>query len=364
MAIRFELAPDEEGGLAFGYSPLLETLLSLHVLVEPKHHALQHGWVRSSRSLSTGLRREIGALSFLYRWTLPNCFLPSARTEYEDFETELERLRSLRTETAAFELLRSLHDHGGKRQSVRRLLDDRELRARVLKRASAFGYGPRSAVRLLFDDPASLHARFVALLESYWEDAFAEEWARIEPDLADGVEATGREIAAGGAYPFLQRLAPSLRVDLDDHSFGIDVPHDHRVKLDAGNQLLLVPSVYTWPHVRVNCDRPWQLTLVYRAPHLAETLRPPKPPELVGAFRALGDPTRLRILQLVAQKPRSTQELAALVGLSAPGTSKHLRILNAAGLVTTRREGYYVVYSVDADRVQALGRDVTRLIAR
>jgi DNA-binding transcriptional ArsR family regulator len=138
----------------------------------------------------------------------------------------------------------------------------------------------------------------------------------------------------------------------------------HRVKLDAGNQLLLVPSVYTWPHVRVNCDGPWQLTLVYRAPHLAESLRPPKPPELVGAFRALGDPTRLRILQLIARRPRSTQELAALVGLSAAGTSKHLRALSAAGLVTTRREGYYVVYSLAAERLQSLGGDLARLIAR
>jgi DNA-binding transcriptional ArsR family regulator len=260
--------------------------------------------------------------------------------------------------------VRSFHDHGGKRQSVRKLLGDRELRAQVMKRAASHGYGPRSAVRLLFDDPAALHSRFVELLARYWADAFAMEWARIEPNLAEGVEAAGREIASGGAFRFLQRLAPRLRVDLDDHSFGIDVPHDHRIKLDAGNQLLLVPSVYTWPHVRVNCDAPWQLTLVYRAPQLAESLRPPKPPELVNAFRALGDPTRLRIVQLIARRPRSTQELAALVGLSAPGTSKHLRTLSAAGLVTTRREGYYVVYSLAAERMQSLGGDLARLIAR
>ena len=83
-------------------------MLSLHVLVEPKHHALQHDWVRAARSLRPGLRREIAALSFLYRWTLPNCILPSARTAFEDFGTELTCLGSLRTETPAFELLRSL----------------------------------------------------------------------------------------------------------------------------------------------------------------------------------------------------------------------------------------------------------------
>src|SRR4029079_6867291 len=105
--IRFELAAHEEGALAFGYSPLLEAVLSLHVLVEPKHHALQHDWVRAARALRPGLRREIATLSFLYRWTLPNCILPSARTAYEDFGTELARFRSLRTEIATLAVIHS-----------------------------------------------------------------------------------------------------------------------------------------------------------------------------------------------------------------------------------------------------------------
>jgi DNA-binding transcriptional ArsR family regulator len=363
--IRFELAPDEEGALAFGYSPLLETVLSLHVLVEPKHHALQHEWVRAMRMLRPALRRELFALSFLYRWTLPNHVLPSARTGYEDFDAELARLRALKTEVAAFELLRSLYDHGGRRRpSPHRVLADPAVRAQVLKRAGQLGYDARGPVRLLFDDPAGLAARFADLLEAYWEEAFAAEWARIEPALAAGVTAAGREIARGGVYPFLLRLAPQLRVDLADSSFGLDVPHDHRVPLDPSNPLLLVPSVYVWPHVRVNCDAPWPLTLVYRAPHLSQSLRPAQPPELVSVFRALGDPTRVRILQLVAGKPRSTQELATLVGLSTPGTSKHLRTLAGAGLVTTRREGYYVVYSLAPERLETLGGDLARLIAR
>ena len=84
IAIRFHLAEDEQAGLAFGYSPLLETVLSLHVLAEPKHHALQHDWVRAMRGLPPGLRRELRVLEFLYRWTLPNFVLPSATTEFED----------------------------------------------------------------------------------------------------------------------------------------------------------------------------------------------------------------------------------------------------------------------------------------
>ncbi len=145
MAIRFTLADDQEAALAFGYSPLLETVLSLHVLVGPKHHALQHEWVRAMRGLRSALRREIAELSFLYRWTLPNCILPSATTAYEDFDDELARLRSLRVEVAAFELMRALYDHGSR---PRRTLADADVRATVLTRAGALGAGTRRAAAL------------------------------------------------------------------------------------------------------------------------------------------------------------------------------------------------------------------------
>src|SRR5215208_3334549 len=214
IPLRFELSDDGEPSLAFGYSPLLETVLSLHVLVEPKHHALQHEWVRSMRRLPPALRREITALQFLYRWTMPNCVLPAATTAYDDFATELAQLRSLRTEVAAFELLRTLYDHGGARRPARRkILADREVRAVVLRRARRIGASTQRAAALLFDDPRELVARFTGLLEAYWETAFAEEWRRIEPDLAAAVVAAGREIAGGGMHRFLLGLAPQLRVE-------------------------------------------------------------------------------------------------------------------------------------------------------
>jgi DNA-binding transcriptional ArsR family regulator len=66
------------------------------------------------------------------------------------------------------------------------------------------------------------------------------------------------------------------------------------------------------------------------------------------------DDTRLRILKLIAERPRTTQELGPLVGLSTAGLSKSLRRLAEAGLVAPRREGYYVVYSLDPARIAAL----------
>jgi DNA-binding transcriptional ArsR family regulator len=52
----------------------------------------------------------------------------------------------------------------------------------------------------------------------------------------------------------------------------------------------------------------------------------------------LAEPTRRRILDLLLDRPRLVGELTAELGISQPGTSKHLRILREAGLVLVRPE--------------------------
>src|SRR4029077_9965722 len=115
-------------------------------------------------------------------------------------------------------------------------------------------------------------------------------------------------------------------------------PHEHSVVVSADDPLVLSPSVFVWPHLLVNCDRPWPLALVYAAPAIAldAAVRIP-PAELTRILRALADDTRLRVLKLIAERPRTTQELAPLVGLSMSGVSKSVRLLSEAGLVTARR---------------------------
>ena len=51
------------------------------------------------------------------------------------------------------------------------------------------------------------------------------------------------------------------------------------------------------------------------------------------------EPIRRRILDLLRERPRLVGELTAELGLSQPGTSKHLRVLRDAGLVRVRPEG-------------------------
>ena len=88
MTIVFRLPSSAAERVAFSYSPAMEAVLSLHVLVEPKHHPVQHEWVRAMRRLSPALKREVDVFAFAYRAYFPEFFFPPAAEELSGFEAE------------------------------------------------------------------------------------------------------------------------------------------------------------------------------------------------------------------------------------------------------------------------------------
>lgn len=71
-------------------------------------------------------------------------------------------------------------------------------------------------------------------------------------------------------------------------------------------------------------------------------------------FRALSDPTRLRILQAVSNEEKNVSRLVQLTGSPQGRVSSHLACLRWCGYVTTRREGRNVYYRVTDQRVRKL----------
>ncbi len=351
MAIRFTMPENAEEHVAFAYSPVLEAVLSLHVIVEPKHHPLQHPFVRAMRRLSPALRREIAAFRYAYRAYFPEFLFPSTTGGFATFEAELERLLAVPDELITHEFTRQFLGEAVPRGAE---VMRRPEVIRAVRRAAALD-GPRTAelVDLALEDPANLRSRFVRLIDDYWNEAFGSEWERIEPVLAGTVAAYGQLIASRGFFSLLEPLWPEVRLDRPARTFSLQRPHDHDVAV-AG-YLLLVPSEFVWPHVRVNCDEPWPLALVHPSSSIAHAARPVMgPDDVLRVLRVLGDDTRMRALRLIAERPRSTQELAPLVGISEAALSKHLRMLAEAGVLAAKRQGYYVLYSLEPDRIEGL----------
>jgi DNA-binding transcriptional ArsR family regulator len=91
-------------------------------------------------------------------------------------------------------------------------------------------------------------------------------------------------------------------------------------------------------------------------------------------WNVIADPQRRAMLELLRDRPRSVNQLTQALGLSQPGTSKHLRVLREAGLVTVRADAQRRLYALSPaplaelhdwlapyrrlweDRLDALGR--------
>lgn len=369
MAVSFRLPSASALDLVgFAWSPLFEAVLSLPVLVEPKRTPLHLPWARRCRDLPPDLLDEIRLLfgrfddarggAQVLSGFVPGFYEVGLGRDLPSFQAELEAMAQVDERLVAYELSLAF---GGSSCGLHEgyqldRFDDPAYRDAVLAVA---GGDPRreELARAVFEDPAAVRDRYLRVLERYWELAFRAEWDRVLPRIEAEVTAGAHAFVTGGAPKLVAELLPEGRWDPDTTSIIVEKDWDGACDLTERGPLLLVPTVYGWPRVLIELAEPWPVLVIFP---LRELRHPAVPhatdAEVVGGFRAFGDETRLQIARLVAEHPRSTSELAQLLSLSDSAVSRHLKIMESAGLVTGRRDGYFVLYSLDAGRIDVLGR--------
>ena len=88
--------------------------------------------------------------------------------------------------------------------------------------------------------------------------------------------------------------------------------------------------------------------------------------DLASAFKALGDPVRLRLLSQIATAPSGEAcvcDLTAGFDLTGPTISHHLKVLREAGLIDCERRGTWVYYWTIPNRMNALAQLLTPAVA-
>jgi DNA-binding transcriptional ArsR family regulator len=295
------------------------------------------------RSLDRRLRRRIDSFAFAFAQPVPDLFLLHAGEDARTLDDQLAGIDRLPPQAirAGFGV-RSDGLYGATREQA-------------LAWATANEPGSLEAIALLVDDPREFVRQFTELVEVYWRAAFAEEWRRVEPVLHDSVAEDRLLIATSGVWPMLARLPGRCRAvpEEGELQFVCDAV-DSVLELRPDSRLVLSPSTFIWPHAAANADPRWPIYVTYPATCAVREAVPDRPPgELVDVLRAFGDETRLRILKAIAASPRTTQELAPIVGLTVTGLSKSLLRLADAGLVEGHREGKFVVYSLTRECVIA-----------
>jgi len=80
----------------------------------------------------------------------------------------------------------------------------------------------------------------------------------------------------------------------------------------------------------------------------------------VSVFAALSDPTRLRIVELLAVRDRTAGEIVAQFDFTAPAISQHLKILREARLVSVRADGQRRIHSLDPAGIEEVEQWLSR----
>jgi ArsR family transcriptional regulator len=79
---------------------------------------------------------------------------------------------------------------------------------------------------------------------------------------------------------------------------------------------------------------------------------------IANAYRALGDPTRREILRLLREGETAAGELAAHFEISWPSVSRHLKVLEGAGLVSSQRRGGHIIYTLQTSVLEDIATEV------
>lgn len=86
--------------------------------------------------------------------------------------------------------------------------------------------------------------------------------------------------------------------------------------------------------------------------------------QMADVFKALGDPTRLKIVKMLASNPERKLCVGALarkIGISQPAVSQHLKVLKSVGLVEPNRAGYHVHYAINTEMLASYKESMDEL---
>ena len=86
--------------------------------------------------------------------------------------------------------------------------------------------------------------------------------------------------------------------------------------------------------------------------------------KMTEIFKALSDPTRLKVIRLVATKKEYlfVAEIATKLGITDSAVSQHLKVLKNVNIVIPKRKGYKVYYEINLNMIESFRKDIDKLI--
>jgi DNA-binding transcriptional ArsR family regulator len=241
-------------------------------------------------------------------------------------------------------------------------LADPTARERALDLAQARGALQEAFAERLLADPAAVRARVRHTLEQCAEAFFDAAWAGAAVQLAADLRLKNDLLKRQGIGAALASVSGAVTLAPDRDVIVVDKLQDKAIAAH-GTGVTCIPSVFGRPHLVVIHAPGWRPVVQY--PVAEPSPSEPVPMETVTRrLEALAHPVRLRLLRTLARGPHTTGELAHAWELSPPEVSRHLAVLRRAGLLTPRRHGRYVHYTLNLPEVTTLGTDLLAAVLR
>ena len=362
MSVSIDVTSVSADQYLFAPSPLAELGSALHLLVEPAHHQPQNGWVTAATAgIAPDLMDRIVVADYLWRTSRSDMLLPAEPRA--TLAAELDILDALDDETwVRNALMTSSCGVVPVRDDLDSpLVDDT---ARKVARDRAAARGPRALdfVDHILTHPAAARSWVRRLLEDCDTGFFADAWARVVARLAADARHKRDLLARHGLEAMLAAVSPALTLTASGDRIVVDKLQD-RTASASGRGLTFLPSAFSHPHLLVVHTAGCRPVLNY--PILAGLDEATvSVTGIQDRLHALDHPLRLRLIRSILRTPQTTAQLAETWMVSAPEVSRHLAVLKNAGIVTTRRQGRYVLYEVDIARSARLGTDLIEALLR
>ena len=198
----------------------------------------------------------------------------------------------------------------------------------------------------LMTDPDRTRERILAVLKA-WAVPFAEIEDRMAAIGRRDFEMRGVDRATMSSPDLIERTTGGVRW----------------LPTTGVRRVILGPSYFSRPYNFLLGGDGWRFfgyPVADEALDLGDPLAPPS--SVLRLHRALGDPTRMRILKLLADRDLYATEIAQQLELSKPTIKHHLVLLRAAGLVTITESGAVVYYSLRRDRLDDASIELKRFL--
>ncbi|MFD4240275.1 DUF5937 family protein [Streptomyces sp. NPDC058525] len=361
MTLRIDISGLRSGQLRFAASPLAELTAMLHVLAEPGHHPQLAGW---AGEVWAGLPPEpaerLREAEFLWRSSQADFLLPARPRP--TLAEELDDVDRIDDETYVTAALVTTCGSSRVPFAAPSPLTHPGARERALDLAQARGARQEAFAERLLADPAAVRQRVRHTLEQCAEAFFDAAWTGVTAQLAADLRLKNDLLRRQGIGAALASVSGAVSLAPDGDCIIVDKLQD-KATAARGSGVTFIPSVFGRPHLVAVHAPGWQPVVQYP---VAE----PGPSEPVSLetvslrLEALAHPVRLRLLRTLARGPHTTVELAHAWELSPPEVSRHLAVLRRAGLLTGRRQGRYVRYTLNLPDLTALGTDLLAAVLR